>query len=159
MESQVIWKFQGVYVHLQPVQDTTAEEMVAWRRLPGRTCGSWREELRTSSLWAGLMIPLKGCTGAPSSWRTEACGRDTLEQVVKNCSPVGRTHTGEFHGGLSLLWTIPCWRKRKKEKVEAEKNYMMSWLYSQLPALLGGGEKIRDEAKLRKEEDMEGRQC
>lgn len=114
---------------------------------------------QASGFWAGLMTPLKGCTGAPSSWRTEACGRDTLEQGEKNCSSVGRTHTGEFHGGLSPLWRIPCWRKGKKEKLAAEKSYMMNWLYSQLSALLGGGEKIRDEAKLRKEEDMGGRWC
>lgn len=76
---------------------------------------------------------------------------------MKNCSPVGRTHTGEFHGGLSPLGRIPCWRKGKKEKVAAEKKIHDELTVFPAPCTTEGGEKTKDEAKLRKEEDTEGR--
>ncbi|KAF4800316.1 hypothetical protein TURU_045884 [Turdus rufiventris] len=62
-----------------------------WSKFLAKIC-DLMEDLRHSSLF---------CRAAP-------CGRDPAGAVCEELQPVGRTDSGEFHGGLSLMAGTPC---------------------------------------------------
>ncbi|GAB0179878.1 hypothetical protein GRJ2_000453100 [Grus japonensis] len=85
----------GADIHLQPMEDPKGgHERLALEQAPGRTCGPVKRGAHAGAgFLAGLVTP----------WGTHA------RAVHEELQPMGRTHVGEVHGGLTPVVGTPQW--------------------------------------------------
>ncbi|GAB0208471.1 EH domain-containing protein 4 [Grus japonensis] len=116
--------------YLQPMEDPMLEQVEApeggcdpmgnpcWSKLLAGPVTPWREET-TAGLLAGLVTPmgdprwsslfLKDCT----PWKGQV-ERTHAETICEELQPMGRTHVGEVHGGLSPMGGTPHWSRGRE---------------------------------------------
>jgi len=100
----------GADLHLQPVEDPMLEKV----DVPNLAVTPWGAHTGAGSWW-DLWTRGERSPGW-SRFADRAC--DLVERihvgtVPKELQPVGRTHTGEVHGGLSPMGGTPCWSSRR----------------------------------------------
>ncbi|GAB0179988.1 hypothetical protein GRJ2_000464100 [Grus japonensis] len=96
----------GADIHLQPMEDPTLEQVDA----PKGGC-----DPMGSSRWSRLLAapvdhgrPMLEQSGPEGLHLVEGTPAGAVDAELQ---PVGRTHVGEAHGGLSPVGGNPCWSR------------------------------------------------